>query len=234
MNIRKERHQLRLTTRELAKEAQVASSTISRIENGEPTYHSTRKKVVDTIKRIKNETLPVFRQPERELKDTCRIDFGRGRRRPDIVRARRLLGINQQGLAAEFRIGVHEISKIECGYAAPDKALEMQVETFLHVRLEEKGLPWPVITEPAPDSICTPNVPDEKITINFKDKAPIQVDGVKMWNPGPTTESAVNYKEILDRANKELGVQPCSACKGTRIVWNPNTGQPYKCPFCGV
>lgn len=225
MNIRKERHQLRLTTRELSKEAKVSCSTISRIENGEPTYHSTRKKVVDTIKRLKKETLPVFRQPDRDMADAYRMDFGRGRRRPDIVRARRLLGINQQGLAAEFRVVVHEISKIESGYKEPDKALEMQVETFLRVRLEEKGLPWPSITEPAPDTICRTDMPDEKLTIRFKDKAPIQVEGVRMWNPGPTVETAKLLETLTDML--------CSVCRGTRIVWNPNTGQPYKCPFCG-
>lgn len=225
MNIRKERYLLRLSTRELARESGVASSTISRLENGEPTYLSTARRVMDAIKRLKLE--PAADIPGTDS-ITPKMTFGRARRRPDFARARKLLHMSQYALAVEFRVTIHEISKIESGYSQADTALEMQVETFLRVRLEEKGMSWP---SAEPFERSTPS--SEKITINFKDKPSIQVEGVKMWNPGPTTESAVDYVKMLDEMTQKKPA-PCSACSGSGIVWNPNTGQPFKCPLCGA
>lgn len=263
MNIHDRRTRLRITMKELAREAGTSACSVKRLETGNGnTYISTRRKIIEALTRLEANGIPA---PTVGKVGVPRGKHGgAGRRRPDFVAARRMLGINQHELAREHKTGNQEISKIESGYAKHDPILESQVEAYLRAQLEVKGLPWPAVDVPTQftgpvrkvktftgeellrqPGTFVPGAAKRLAKAMFPDIDPPRTVSTTMQpcshchgyhDPGNDCQWApTSSRRLQVNTRIEPGINPfCPACHNTRIVWNPATGQPHKCPLCAT
>jgi transcriptional regulator with XRE-family HTH domain len=263
MNIHNRRNRLGITTRELAKEAGVSPSSVSRLETeGGDWLNSTKRKVLKTLTRLEAQGIPL---PDSKKARIPRGKYGgQGRRRPDLVAARGLLGLSQRDLVGQLeaddpllKVNNQEISKIESGYAAHDPKLEGDVEAYLRLQLEAKGIPWPDVPKPSDTELerlqraaregtfkpgaakrlakaIFPDPPKEGVTTcppcpfchGYHD---VGIDCQSCATPlsKPAQKAIAAYNQY-----KAASCPACPACRGARVVWNPATGEPHKCPLC--
>ena len=234
MTYRQRREALGLTAREFGIKAKMSSSTVWKVEKGENCHTYTLNRYKAALK-------------DAEAAGPVRAEYPRpgpkrhrgklqGRRRPDFAAARKMLGMTQGELAAEFKVEKHEISKIESGYDKVDPVNEEIIDGYLREQIKARNLEWPVIKylEPPVPCDCT----------HCSALPPMEKTRIDDLNSGamPTLDCAHDYQEAikqgvkpgaLDRLKDAVFpvVDICQTCRHSGVVFNPR-GVPHICPVC--
>lgn len=214
MNCETRRKAIGLNIHTLAQEAGVVSSSVSRLEAGGNYLLSTRRKILEALKRLEAEHKEIGYIGGPRKTNICQ-----SRRRPDIARARKTLGMTQSALAEQWKTTKYEISKIESGYDTPDLVLEEMIDGQLRAMMNERGLAWPDLSgntwKTAQECVGRGENParrtgDVPTTLKFKSVEQIEQD----------------HKAYMDYHKPT-----CPRCD-RGILWGPD-GKPYVCPICG-